>query len=999
MKINWILIAFLVFGSWVLKAQVADSSAIKRAIYDSLYEKASNAIRTGNFEEGKRLTRQAAEACTFAYGKESLPYAYCMATLASVYYYLRQLDSTLFWQDSAMAIILRVESYNSLTAAYLYADRCSVYGEMSNYPEAEKNGLEAIRIFQSNNHPHEAIPLNWLGATYAEQGLHERADSMFKRALQIILNHDGKDHHDYFQTLRNMANNYADMDELEKSLVCYLELKEHSKKEIGYSTLLNNYGAICMELGLWEEAQSAFEEAIEINQKQYPQGNPNTFSPLINMAELYEIQKQYNKADSIYASLWSAGDKSFEKNHLERGKILMHWGEIRLQMKQYTIADSMIRRAMAYISSNIGEQNVSYIDCLLNLAKINHRIRQLDSATFYYQRSLELIESASGKRSQRYAHTCADFAWFLERNGQIDKATIMYEEERTFMRDWITRLFSVLSENRKSRFFSKNENYFEGLNSFYFNFQTDGINAAAKLFDDCLLLKNAQLESENTTRNIILKNGDSILIHSYDYLQGLNKLLSMSKMNPNNNEVKKWEDQSDSVAAEIAIRSGSFKSDSQKVEWKKVQNTLNEHEAAIEFIRFHYRKNDWTDSILYCALVLRAEYEAPRIIFLFEEKQLDTLLLHKTTDSEQYVGLVYRNPKLYKLIWEPFDSLLDGVTRIYYSPSGLLHRVSLPAIAERADGPLLADRYSLQYVSSTRELVVGKEKLYGKDIQTGLVYGGIRYETDSIKMAGSLSKLDADFKKWSPDTVALPKMSTAHTDTLLQSWTSILHRGSDERADPRYLPGSLREMEKTGRLFKSKSIRTMTLSEYEASEESFKRLGEDFPSPDVIHVSTHGFFFPDPVRRKEDADKPILFAGNPLFRSGLHFAGSIQAWRKNAPLKGFDDGILYAYEVSHLNLSNTKLVVLSACETGLGDIRGSEGVYGLQRAFRLAGAQHILMSLWKISDDATVDFMETFYLNWLSGKETDIREAFARTQKEMRKKYKDPYYWAAFVLI
>ncbi|MCO6488168.1 MAG: CHAT domain-containing protein [Phaeodactylibacter sp.] len=131
----------------------------------------------------------------------------------------------------------------------------------------------------------------------------------------------------------------------------------------------------------------------------------------------------------------------------------------------------------------------------------------------------------------------------------------------------------------------------------------------------------------------------------------------------------------------------------------------------------------------------------------------------------------------------------------------------------------------------------------------------------------------------------------------------------------------------------------------------------------------------------------------------MHLAGSLRAWRDEPPLRGFDDGILYAYEVSNLNLSNTKLVVLSACETGLGDIRGSEGVYGLQRAFKLAGAQHLIMSLWKISDDATVDFMETFYRNWLSGEEMDIRAAFARTQKAMREKYKDPYLWGAFVLI
>jgi CHAT domain-containing protein len=135
-----------------------------------------------------------------------------------------------------------------------------------------------------------------------------------------------------------------------------------------------------------------------------------------------------------------------------------------------------------------------------------------------------------------------------------------------------------------------------------------------------------------------------------------------------------------------------------------------------------------------------------------------------------------------------------------------------------------------------------------------------------------------------------------------------------------------------------------------------------------------------------------------LMRSGLVLAGANYAWKNGSNPYEKDDGILTAYEISNLNLMKTDLVVLSACETGLGDIEGSEGVYGLQRAFRMAGVEKIIMSLWQVPDKETVEFMETFYTNWLGGEE--IREAFNNTQKEMSKKYKEePEKWAAFVLL
>jgi CHAT domain-containing protein len=180
-----------------------------------------------------------------------------------------------------------------------------------------------------------------------------------------------------------------------------------------------------------------------------------------------------------------------------------------------------------------------------------------------------------------------------------------------------------------------------------------------------------------------------------------------------------------------------------------------------------------------------------------------------------------------------------------------------------------------------------------------------------------------------------------------------------------------------------------------------KSLGRDtVKSPDILHIATHGFFFSDPEKRKDQRfgeENAFKWNENPLFRSGLALSGANAAWSGQPTPGNIEDGIATAYEISHLNLSNTKLVVLSACESGLGDIKGSEGVYGLQRAFKMAGADYLLVSLWQVPDKETVEFMDLFYKSWLSGK--TIHEAFAKAQKKMRKKYKEVYKWGAWVLV
>lgn len=247
-------------------------------------------------------------------------------------------------------------------------------------------------------------------------------------------------------------------------------------------------------------------------------------------------------------------------------------------------------------------------------------------------------------------------------------------------------------------------------------------------------------------------------------------------------------------------------------------------------------------------------------------------------------------------------------------------------------------------------------------------------------------------------------IGTTAQDTAIGLFRAVLYHGiarnrSSDNFDP--LPGTEREARRLFDLLRQLEIPVTLRLHHSATEKSFKQLGNREPAPALLHIGTHGFFFPDP-KTSPTLDGPAFkISEHPLIRSGLKLAGSKYAWYNQRPLSDLeDDGILTAHEVSQMNLSGTELVVLSACETGLGDIHGNEGVYGLQRAFRIAGAKNVLMSLWKVDDDKTALLLDKFYDGWLlDGK--PIREALRDAQAWMRRAagFSNPYFWAGFVLV
>ena len=426
----------------------------------------------------------------------------------------------------------------------------------------------------------------------------------------------------------------------------------------------------------------------------------------------------------------------------------------------------------------------------------------------------------------------------------------------------------------------------------------------------------------------------------------------------------------------ITLYTTNFKEEINYVkDWQKTQ--LKENDIAIEFTHFKLHKKQLTDSTMYVAYLYKKNWKIPKVVNLFEEKQLKKHFSISNNPNNLYKtrGAIATSNKtdvavadsIYNLVWKPLEKYIDSSSTIYFSPDGLLHRIPFAALPNK-DNKLIGELYDLKQMGNTADINTNKKQPNLNDI---LLIGGVKYNynVDSTKQKKKFINNYLEKKE------------------LLDS----TQKREIYRNGFAYLKGTELEIKNINNLLGN----SKQLSGYNATETAFKKLSGN--SPSVIHIATHGFFFTK-LKKNETLDQQNNYQNyeNPLLRSGLLFSNANYAWQYGNNPYEEDDGILTALEISNLNLKNTDIIILSACETGLGDINGSEGVYGLQRAFKMAGVKTIIMSLWPVSDAETAEFMNLFYTNWKIYNSPS--KAFKEAQQQMMIKYRDePEKWAAFV--
>lgn len=394
-----------------------------------------------------------------------------------------------------------------------------------------------------------------------------------------------------------------------------------------------------------------------------------------------------------------------------------------------------------------------------------------------------------------------------------------------------------------------------------------------------------------------------------------------------------------------------------KVNWQQVQRVLEANDVAIEFMSFPIVDNQMT----YFALLLKKDAKQPVLVKLLDEYQL------KTIDPNNY----YVTDEIFQLVWQPLQKELNGVKRVFFSPTGLFHSIAIE-YAPINNKTNIGDICNLYRLSSTRELVLHKQQ--NKKSLSAVLYGGLYY--------------DAEITNSSPNV----------SFTANRSNTDSIHL----RGGINFLEGTAIEVEEINSILYSQNYNCTLYTAEKGKEETFKNLsGKDI---NILHIATHGFYWEDSkslnISFITQSNNDAVHVDNSLERSGLLLTGAANVFRHKSIPNNAEDGVLTAQEISNLDLQHVDMVVLSACQSGLGDIKDDE-VFGLQRGFKMAGAKSLVMSLWKVNDEATLILMTEFYANMSHGQSAHL--ALSNAQQTLKKindgMFSAPRYWAAFVIL
>ena len=873
-----------------------------------------------------------------------------------------------------------------------------IYDSMGDYAQAEWYYREAKSICErvlGTNHLSYATSLNNMGLLYKNMGDYVQAERYYRESLSIIEHLLGKDHPSYTTLLNNLGafyQNIGDYAQAERYYRESLSIREHilSANHPSYATSLNNLGSLYNNMGDYIQAERYYLESHSIIESVLSKDHPNYAASLNNLGVLYSGMGDYARAERYYLEALSIDKRVLGKDHPAYADSLNNLGVLYNDMGDYVQAEQYHLEALSIRERILGTDHPDYADSLDNLGVLYNDMGDYVQAEWYSREALSILEHVLGKDHPSYIISLDNMYTLYLAKREYAQAVPIKQEVYRLKTNQVNTNFSFLSEQQRDAYWNANSGSFEGTYSLSWYYPAPESNILN--YDNALFSKGLLLRTTNAVRNAINASGDDVLIAQFEELGRLRQQISALRQSGGNETyIQSLEAQAEALDKSLTQSSATFREfqTDLAVSWQNVRDSLRPNEAAIEFVSFRIYDQRWTNTTQYAALVLRPGMDAPVWVPLCEEGtlkeifgKLDELKLNWIwSDDELQKAQIYllydeHGPALYDAIWRPLEDALQGVTTVFYSPSGLLNKIAFNAIPVEDDSRLM-DVYDLNLVSSTRE-VVYRQNSTAQLPRSAVIYGGLLYNLPEDRMR--------------QEALAYQDQGTQISSALPVNIT---------RGGPwNYLVHTTIESNNIYRQLNDSNIPAVLYNAASGNKESFKSL--DSRRIGIIHLATHGFFQNDIERNYEERERLQRLGGgnraveNPLMRSGLILAGGNNAWTGN-PVEGIENGILFADDVARMNLSGAELVVLSACETGLGEVDNSEGVFGLQRAFKLAGAETLVMSLWGVADEESSELMTSFYNNWLSG--MSKQQAFKEAQRQIRSRYPEPYFWAAFVIM
>ena len=935
----------------------------------------------GNSSDARKTEREAFNIAKRVLDKNSEEYYFFLLNYAG---YLD--DETAY--DIANDYVSNNDSYGILSAE-AFSIMSYYYSDQTKYDESIDVLYKALQIrkrIEGSSHIHCAVVLNDLADCYFRKNDYNKALELYKEANSIYKDACGEDYINYIYTLASMGrmqgllNNYIEAESLLLKAF-FLVNKKYGADSYEYATLSQQL-AFVKDLMMDTESAIFYQEQAINYFEDNGYIDEDDIIGLHNLFLYYAFAKRNDDAIHTMDKYLNLVRKRYGENNWLYATGLSSYG--------WWIGDNgdveggirNLDKALTIYKSIDGDNDVLIAENLYNSAYLYQSLSP-DSSIVRVKEALSIYENRVGVSNVKYISALGLLTecYFLVKD--YDLTTTMLSNYFDLKKQRAIKAFVDLDKKERANFWETYEYSFNKMlpvTGFNIN---DSITNRVN-YDLLLLKKGLLLNTELAYSDLMAESRDVDVVKLFEELQ-LKTKIEESYLNDISNtskeEIESLEESIADLEQQLGEKSAVFKAleDKLLVNYKDVQAKLGNGDVAIEFEIVPVAD----DEIIYCAFVLKNDSHSPKMVPLFELKSLQDI------PKKDY----YNKDTVSNLIWRPLAEELKGVENVYFAPIGELYNINIESLPHFDGDGFMSDYYNMFRLSSTRELVYhSKERKCDKAV----IYGGLKYNM-------TIEEMGKDIIKYKDETRGDTK--TPYIDSLR------LREGNVFYTLP-YLPETKSEIDEIRDIInKSKTYDIIQFDGVNGTETSFKSLSGKKPA--IIHIATHGFYYGEEEAEKYRYIKNLYnFRKNrssdnedkALTRTGLYFSGADHIRMGEAVPDSIDDGLLTAYEIAQLDLRGLDLVVLSACQTAQGDIKG-DGVFGLQRGFKKAGANSILMSLWNVDDFATRLLMTEFYRNYLSG--SSKQESLKMAKKKVRDYedeagnsiFSDPYYWASFILL
>ena len=857
----------------------------------------------------------------------------------------------------------------------------SCYSEIKDYKTAIKLRERALSIFaREKETKYYAWSLLTLSSYYSELGDHTNSIKFNKEGLEILGRTIGKDHSEYLLMLTGflseLGNKGDNIEAIKIGIAEMEELKKIDNEGAKYANFISFFSLFYYNIGNHIEALRLITEALEIQKRTIGNDTPEYALSLSRYALYLE---DHPSTVTLFTQALQIQERTIGIEHLDYLTTLNHLASAYAYRKEYNKAIEIEKKVLNFREQQEGKFSGGYTTSLNNLAVYYSYLGNHKESIKLKKESLNILEKVLGKEHPNYITALGNLVFSILKKDNNNRIFNKLYQNLFYLKSKQTKkmLYGLTAYNRSA--FIKNEEYYYKRFVPFVSYSKECKEFTDIAYNSTLIYKGVLLDTETELEKLISESKDNeslILLKERKKLEERINILLTNALHNFSSDIDSLRILSENLEYQLIEKSqiyGDFTKNI-SIDLKQVQNSLQENEMALEFISFPIN----SDSIMYCALTLKKEYDVPHMIPLFEAKQLSKIL------PKNY----YTSTAISQLVWKPLEKELSGVNNIYFAPDGELYNIAIESLRHFNDKGYLFDKWNFYRVSSTRELVKVRRKKNNPNV---VLYGGLDYDAN---VSDTISHVIDDYSLYTSTRSILDSIG--------------LNRGYGP------LTATLPEVLQIDSLYSTVNIPSTLYVGQDGTESSFKQLSGKGISN--LHIATHGFYWKE-SELKNNSDlrnfsfitgdnQPIHIEDKAMTRSGLLFSGA------NAILSGdtitdcHEDGILTAQEISTLDFRGLDLLVLSACQTGLGEIKG-DGVFGLQRGFKKAGAQTIIMSLWNVDDNATQMLMTEFYKNLISG--LSKRESFIKAQNAVRnfkgiingesRDFSNPKYWAAFIML